>query len=158
MAVFSCDIAAELAARSSQHDVMTRELDHLRRQTVDLQMETERTSAQLAKVANECDVARATTQRLTGQLEDVERRKRELEVELARARGSRDVDVYERRRIEAETSRDQEKFSEILKEVETLQVRLLLLVLLRSAACLFGYRCYTLHFFLRKMFVHNIAA
>ena len=101
---------------------MTRELDHLRRQTVDLQMETERTSAQLAKVANECDVARATTQRLTGQLEDVERRKRELEVELARARGSRDVDVYERRRIEAETSRDQEKFSEILKEVETLQV------------------------------------
>ncbi len=65
-----CPWAGELAARTSQSDVMARELDHLRRQAVELQTETERTSSQLAKVANECDVTRAAAQRISGQLED----------------------------------------------------------------------------------------
>lgn len=131
--------AAELASRSSQQDVMSRELEHLRRQCVEYQQEADRSATLLAKAAGECDVARAAAQRLTGQLEDCERRKREAEIELARLRcalfcylpcsalkgiarrGSRDVDVQERRRVELEANRDQSKVAEIMKEMETLQ-------------------------------------
>ena len=118
--VFVC--AVELAARTSQQEVLSREVDTLRTKCVDLQTQVERLSSQLAKATNEADIARATTQRLQGQLEDTDRRKRELEVEFARMRGSRDVDVAAMRRVEQETAREQEKYQDILKELETLQV------------------------------------
>jgi chromosome segregation ATPase len=115
-------LPAELAARTSQLDIATGEVDSLRRQVMDLQLHSERSASQLAKLANEVDLTRSSAQRLAGQLEDSERRRRELDAELSRLRGNREYDVAERRRTEAEVSRDQEKHHAILSELESLKV------------------------------------
>ncbi len=115
--------AAELVSRQSQQALLQSECDLLRRRNMELQSDAERHSAVHAKTLAELDAARAAEQRSAAQLDESERRYREASLEVTRLRGGIDVQTLERRRVQHESDVSQARFAELLKEVETLQVR-----------------------------------